>query len=60
MTCKEVQRAWRQEVVNMKDPGIGKFNREYSIQQFLMLIPLLSCLPSTGDSGKPEVYTVSI
>ena len=27
------------EVVDMKDPGIGKLNRKYSIQQFLVFIP---------------------
>ena len=27
------------DVVDMKDPGIGKLNRKYSIQQFLIFIP---------------------
>ena len=27
------------EVVDMKDPEIGKLNRKYSIQQFLIFIP---------------------
>jgi hypothetical protein len=27
------------EVVDMKDPGLGKLNRKYSIQQFLVFIP---------------------
>ena len=27
------------EVVNMNDPGIGKLNRKYSLQQFIIFIP---------------------
>jgi hypothetical protein len=27
------------EVVNMEDPGIGKLNRKYSLQQFIIFIP---------------------
>lgn len=27
------------EVVDMKDPGIGKLNRKYSVHQFLIFIP---------------------
>jgi hypothetical protein len=27
------------EVVNMDDPGIGKLNRKYSLQQFIIFVP---------------------